>query len=168
MSLGMYRISVPMFRQSLTSLSSSLRKGEAHAATHQIDAQTVLAMRLYPNMYSLTQQVQSAVRQTMWTCSLLAGEERREAPAVEDRFDSLQLAIRETLDVLGAYQPSQIDGSEDRQISIVLPSRSLEMSGENFLLGFSLPNFYFHVSVAHAILRHCGVELNKGDFLGPV
>jgi hypothetical protein len=168
MSLGMYRASVPVFRQSLAALSSSLRKAEAHAAAQRMDATNLLTTRLYPNMYSLTQQVHAAVRQALWTCSLLAGEERREAPALEDRFEALQSAISQTLEVLGAYEPFQIDGSEDRQIALVLPSRTFEMSGERHLLVFALPNFYFHVSVAHAILRHCGVELNKGDFLGPL
>ena len=168
MSLGMYRLSVPIFRHSLAALSSSLGKAKGHAASHGIDEKDVLTTRLYPDMYSLTLQVQSAVRQALWTCSLLAGEQRREAPATDDQFESLQSAILQALDVLGAYEPAQIDGSEDRRITLVLPSRTFEMTGEHFLLGFTLPNFYFHVSVAHAILRHCGVELNKGDFLGPL
>jgi hypothetical protein len=162
----MYRISVPVFQQSLSALASSLEKAETYGTDRRMESPNILRTRLYPNMYSLSQQVEAAVRQALWACSLLADEERREPSPVADQFDSAQSSISTALEILGRYQPAQIDGSEDRTIQLALPSRTMEFTGERFLLGFALPNFFFHVSVAHAILRHCGVDLNKGDFLG--
>ena len=166
MTLSMHQASVPVFIRALTNLSNILKKGEAHAAAKGFEPAILLGARLAPDMFSLTRQVQIACDGCVRGAARLAGAEIPSNPDVETSFADLQARIERTIAYLQTFGPDRIDGSEERQITIPLRDRTLEFTGRDFLLGFALPNIYFHVTAAYAILRHNGVELGKGDFLG--
>ncbi len=166
MTVSMYKVSVPIFVQFLTSLSACLDKAAAHAEAKQIDPAFLLSMRLYPDMYSLARQVQQATNQAMRACSALAGAEPLNMPNTETSIPELKARIAKTIDYLKAFKPAQIDGSEDKEITIKLGNNERKFAGQGLLLNHILPNFYFHCTTAYDILRHCGIELGKRDFMG--
>jgi hypothetical protein len=151
MTISMYKVSVPIFVQLLTSLSVVLDKAAAHAEAKQIDPAFLLGMRLYPDMYPLVRQVQQATAHPIRACSALAGAEPLSLP---------------NTDYIKGFKPSEIDGTEDKEIVLKFGSGERKFSGQGLLLNHVLPNFYFHCTTAYDILRHCGVELGKRDFMG--
>jgi hypothetical protein len=166
MSLTMFQAAVPPLARSLGNLAGILRKGAAHAEARGIEPGVLLQARLYPDMFPLVRQVQIATDIARRGVARLAGSE---APAMEDNetgFDELVARIEKTLAYLDTLNPEQIDGSETRSIELPMRSETLHFDGQTFLLLFVLPNVYFHVTTAYAILRHNGVELGKRDFLG--
>ncbi len=168
MTISMYRASVPVFQQMLPSLSGCLRKAADHAAAKKIDPAVLIQSRLYPDMFPLVRQVQIAADFAKGTVARLAGQEPPKYDDTETTFDQLQSRIQKTLSYIGEFKPSQIDGSEERDITLTLGGQQRNFKGENYLVGFALPNFFFHTTTAYAILRHNGVELGKGDFMrGP-
>ena len=166
MPLGMYDASVTVFTRMLTNLSAMLDKAEAHAEAKKLDPAALLTARLYPDMYPLARQVQEATKHVHWACALLAGQEMPTLQNTETGFKELKQRIAKALEFARSFKPEQINGSEDRKLVIKFPSRTVETKGQPFLLNMSLPNFYFHVTTAYAILRHNGVEIGKRDFLG--
>lgn len=166
MTLSMYQASVPAFTQMLTALSTVLDKAEAHAAARKIDPAVLLGTRLFPDMFPLTRQVQIACDFAKGTTARLAGAEVPAYADTETSFAQLKERIAKTQAFIAAFTPSQIDGSEQRDITLKAGARELHFKGQPYLVGFALPNFYFHASVAYAILRASGVELGKMDFLG--
>ena len=167
MAMSMYRASVPVFLQMLPCLSAVLGKAAAHAAARKIDQQVFLDARLYPDMFPLTKQVQVATDFSKGCCARLAGQDPPKYADDEKSFDQLRGRIAKTIDFIREFKPSQIDGSEERDISLVLGGQPMQFKGENYLVGLVLPNFFFHCTTAYAILRHNGVELGKQDFMRP-
>ena len=167
MPMSMYRASVPIFLQMLPCLSAVLDKAAAHAAARKIDPQVFLDARLYPDMFPLTRQIQIATDFAKGACARLAGQDPPKYADDERSFDQLKARIAKTVDFIKEFKPSQIDGSEERDISIVLGGQPMKFKGENYLTGLVLPNFFFHVTTTYAILRHNGVELGKQDFMRP-
>ena len=167
MTLSMYQASVPLFTRMLTNLAAILSKAEAHAAARKIDPAILLNSRLFPDMLPLTRQVQLAADFAKNTTASLAGVEIVKFTDEETSLPELQQRIAKTLDHVKGFKPSQIDGSEDREIILPIGGDSWTLKGQDFLLHFGLPNFYFHVTTAYDILRHSGVEIGKRDFLGP-
>lgn len=168
MTLSMYQASVPVFRQMLSALSDVLDKAEKHAAQHKFDQAALLGFRFYPNMWPLTRQVQVACDFAKGTSARLAGVE---VPAFEDTettFAELRTRIGRTLSFLDKLKPAQIDGSEERTVTIRMGGREVSFKGQPYLLHFALPNFFFHCTTAYDMLRHNGVELAKRDFIGQV
>ena len=168
MQISMYQASVPVFIKSLTNLGAILDKAAAHAEAKKIDPAVLLSCRLYPDMYPLVKQVQIASDNAKGAGARLAGIDPPSFADTETTFPELQERIRNTVAFLQTLKPEQIDGSEERDIKMVFPSMTLEFKGLGYLLGFAQPNLSFHVSMAYAILRHNGVEVGKGDFLGKV
>ena len=166
MPLSMYRASAPVFLQMLPCLSAVLDKASAHAAAKKIDPQVFLDARLYPDMFPLTRQVQIATDFAKGACARLAGVEPPKYADVEKSIDELKARIAKTIAFIEEFKPSQIDGSEERDISLTLGGQLQTFKGEAYLIGLVLPNFFFHVTTAYAILRHSGVPLGKMDFLG--
>jgi len=167
MSISMSTTSLPVFRQMLDSLSHVLAKAEAHAAAKKIEPEVLLQARLFPDMFPLLRQVQIAADFAKGISARLAGAE---VPSYEDNertFADLQARIAKTLAFIDSLDPAQIDGSEEREI-VLRPGTPKEkrLSGQSYLLNYGLPQFFFHVTTAYAILRHNGVELGKGDFMG--
>jgi len=165
MTLSMSQASKPVFTQGLKGLLGVLSKAEAHAAAGNIDPNAFLQARLYPNMFPLIRQVQIAADFAKGAVARLAGEE---VPAWEDNetsFADLKARVQRTLDFIAAIDDGKIDGSEDRDITLVRRGESSVHKGQAYLLEQALPNFWFHVTTAYAILRHNGVEVGKRDFL---
>lgn len=167
MSMSMYRASVPVFLQMLPSLSAILDKTADHAAAKKIDPHVFVDARLYPDMFPLNRQIQIATDFAKGACARLAGVEPPKYADTEKSIDDLKARIAKTTDFIKEFKPSQIDGSEDREISLTLGGQPQKFKGEAYLITLVLPNFFFHVTTAYAILRHNGVELGKQDFMRP-
>lgn len=166
MPLSMHQAAVPGFTRMLNALSSILDKAAAHAGSSGADPATLLQARLAPDMFPLVRQVQIATDHAKGATARLAG---REAPKFEDTeatFDELKARIAKTIDFVGSVPASEIDGSEDRQITLTIGGNPMTFAGRVYLLHFALPNFYFHMTTAYDILRHEGVPLGKRDFMG--
>jgi uncharacterized protein len=168
MPLSMYQASVPTFVQILTALSGVLDKAQAFAAAKKCDPGVLLAARLAPNMFALTQQVQIACDFAKGATARLAGTEVPSWPDHEKTFAELQQRIKKTTDFVQTFKASQIDGSEDRDVKLSVGGQPVTFKGQPYLIHFVLPNFYFHATTAYVILRHNGVELGKRDFVGAV
>lgn len=165
-SISMYNASVPMFIHMLGNLKNILQKGIAFAEARRIDTKVLAGWRLAPDMLPLSAQVQIACDTAKGCGARLAGIE---APKMEDNETTLQelvARIQATVDFLKTLKREQIEGSEEKHIVLKFPNTSFEFKGLNYLLGFVQPNFYFHVTTAYNILRHCGVEIGKMDYLG--
>lgn len=165
MTISMYRASAPVFLQMLPALSACLDKAQSFATAKKIDPSVLLQSRLAPDMFALTKQVQIATDFAKGTVARLAGVEPPKYEDNETTIEQLKARIAKTVDFIKEFKPSQIDGSEDRDISLMLGGQARNFKGENYLVGFALPNFYFHATTAYAILRHNGVELGKGDYM---
>ena len=168
MAITLYQASVPAFARGLKQLRAVLAKADAQAQQMKVDGAVLLQSRLYPNMFPMVRQVQIACDFAKGTCSRLAGKEPPSFPDNEASFADLYARIDKTLAVIEALTPAQIDGQEERAVEIKAGQRILNFKGLQYLLGFSLPNFYFHLTTAYAILRHNGIELGKPDFIGPL
>jgi uncharacterized protein len=166
MTITMYRASVPVFTQMLTALSAILKKAADHCAAKKIDPAVLVGGRLYPDMFALARQVQIASDHAKGAAARLAGKEVPSYPDTETTFEELQARIAKTLAYIGGFKPADIDGSEEKTVTVTHGSNSTTFKGEEYLLHFALPNFYFHVTTAFAILRHNGVEIGKRDYMG--
>jgi len=166
MTISLHQASVPVFQRSLTNLNNILTKAAAHAVVKKIDEGVFLNSRLSPDMFSLTRQVQITCDFAKGPCARLAGIEVPKDEDDEKTFADLIARIDKTMAYVGTFKPAQIDGQEDRDISITIAGNPVAFKGQPYLIHFGLPNFYFHMSMAYAILRHNGVEIGKGDFLG--
>jgi hypothetical protein len=166
MTLSMYQASVPVFNRQLNALAVILAKAEAHATEHKIDPAAFLQARLYPDMVALPRQVQIATDAAKGAAARLADVEIPVFPDVETTFAELIVRCNETVSFLNGLTAAQIDGTEDKKIVLKMRDTSIDFVGQQYLLGFAMPNFYFHVSMVYAILRHNGVPVGKRDFLG--
>jgi hypothetical protein len=166
MTLSMYQASVPPFLQMLASLQNILDKAEAFATARKIEPSVLLATRLTPDMFPLVRQVQLAADFAKGGAGRIAGVELPKFPDEETSFAELKTRIAKTVDFLNTLKPAQIDGHEEREVTIPVGGQPHKFTAQNYLLKFALPNFYFHHTTAYAILRQCGVEVGKRDFLG--
>jgi hypothetical protein len=166
MTISMYQASVPRLINSMRNLSSILDKTQAYIDAKKIDPAALLQFRLFPDMLNLTRQIQIATDTAKGVVARLAGVE---IPAYEDNETSvaeLQARIAKTIAFIEEFTPAQIDGTEDKAIVTKRGDKETHYTGIQFLLGHAIPNVYFHVSIAFAILRHNGVEIGKRDYLG--
>lgn len=163
----LYTASVPVFKQMLSALSDVLNKAEAHATDKKIDPNVLLQSRLFPDMFPLIRQVQIAADFAKSVPSRLAGIEVPAYDDSEQSFAELQTRLKNTLAVLEGFTAAQIDGKESLEI-VLRPGTPKEkkLTGETYLLNYGLPQFFFHVTTAYAILRSNGVEVGKRDFMG--
>jgi hypothetical protein len=167
MKISMHAMSVDVFTRALGSLSAFLEKGQAHAVQRKFEPAVLLGARLAPDMHPLTRQVQLASDISKNSVARLAAQEPPRFPDTEASFEELHARIARTLDYLKGVPSSALEGAETRDIR--LPTRGdriLEFKGLEFLQHWAIPNVFFHVTTAYAILRHNGVELGKSDFLG--
>jgi uncharacterized protein len=169
MSFPMSKASIPVFEIGLGALLAVLDKAAAHAAAKKIEPSVLLQSRLYPDMFPLVRQVQIASDQAKNGTSRLAGVEPPRHEDNETTIDQLKERLERTLAHLKSIDPKKIDGSSDQDITFPLgPTNKGHMKGADYLNHFVLPNFYFHLTAAYAILRHCGVDIGKRDFLGAI
>ena|SRR6266568_5274499 len=169
MSISISQASLPVFEVGLNALSAILAKAEAYAEAKKIDVSVLLNARLYPDMFALIRQVQVASDQAKNASSRLAGVEPPPYEDNETTMDQLKARVVKTLGYLKTLDPKQIDTAANREITFPTgPASKGHMKGSDYLNHFVLPNFYFHVTAAYAILRHCGVDIGKRDFLGVI
>jgi hypothetical protein len=166
MTISMFKASVPIFVQFLTSLSDCLDKAAAHAEAKKIDPAVLLNTRLFPDMFPLVRQVRAATDHAINACGRLTGIELPTFANTEASIPELKERIAKAIEFIKAIKPAQIDGSEDKKITMKFASGERTFSGQSLLLNFCLPNFYFHTTTAYDILRQSGVELGKRDFMG--
>jgi len=164
----MYQASVPVIIRCLSNLRHLLEKAAEHAELKNIDPSVLFNARLYPDMFPLSRQVQIATDMAKGGVSRLAGEEVPKYEDNETSFAELISRINKIISLLETFKLEQINGSEDRDISVPMRDRTLSFKGLPYLLDYVLPNIYFHATTTYAILRHNGVEIGKGDFLGKV
>jgi uncharacterized protein len=165
-SISMSLASAPRFANGLKNLSAVLAKAAAHAEARKIDPLVLTQARLFPDMLPMARQIQIASDTAKGCVARLAGVEIPKYEDTEKSFDELQARIAKTIDFIHTVPAAQIDGSEDKDIVLKLGPREVQFTGLQYLCGFAIPNFYFHVTTAYAILRHNGVELAKSDFIG--
>lgn len=169
MTLSMHPASVPVFTRALGNLRHILDKAERHAKTAGVKPEALLQARLAPNMFPLTRQIQSAGDIAKGCAARLAGGEPPAFADDETTFAQLRERLDKTLGYLATFKPEQIDGSEKRPATLKTQqakSGSITFEGQQYLTYYALPNFYFHVVTAYAILRNKGVPLGKMDYLG--
>jgi hypothetical protein len=164
--LTIHEASVPVFERYLGQLSSMLTLGERFATTHGLHPSALLLARLSPSMYPLAKQVQIAAGFALRACAPLAGLAVPQWDEPDESFEGLQLRIADTLRFLQQLSPEQMAGAEDRPLNSLAGLEAVELPGRSFLTQYALPNFFFHVTTAYAILRHLGVGLGKGDYDG--
>ncbi len=166
MSLTMYQASIPAFIRMLDNLSTILDKAAAHAEAKKIAPAIFINARLTPDMFPLSRQVQIATDMVKGCAARLAGIE---VPSYEDNeatFAELQARVAKTVSFLQSIEASQIDGSEERDITVKFGSREFKFLGQAYLVDFVIPNFHFHLTCTYAILRHNGVDIGKMDYIG--
>ncbi|MBV6272824.1 DUF1993 domain-containing protein [Alcaligenaceae bacterium CGII-47] len=167
MAISLYASSVPVFQQMLNSLDAILSKAEAHATERRIEPDALLQARLYPDMFPFIRQVQIAADFARGTSARLAGAEVPTYDGDEKTFADLHALIKKSLDFINGFTAAQIDGQESRTI-VLRPGtpKERQLTGQAYLLSYSLPQFFFHVTTAYALLRHNGVEVGKRDYMG--
>jgi uncharacterized protein len=165
MPLSMYQASIPVFTAQLNNLSGILKKGQEHALARKIEPEVFINARLAPDMFQLSRQVQIASDGVKGCAARLAGVEIPSYPDTEKTFAELQARIAKTIEFVNTFKPAQIDGSEERKITLKLRDQEVIFLGQPYLLYFVLPNLYFHITATYAVLRHNGVDVGKRDFL---
>jgi hypothetical protein len=166
MAITMYQASAPVFIKLLGNLKAILEKAAAHAAAKKIDESVFVNARLYPDMLPLSAQVQIGSDMARGTMARLAGAEPSPIEDKEKTFAELIARVDAAIAQVRSFQASQIDGSETRQVTRKLRGNPVTFTGLDYLLTYAMPNFYFHLTTTYAILRHNGLEIGKGDFLG--
>ena len=167
MTVSMYSVSVPVFIQHLNGLSAVLDKAAAWAAARKVNEADLLNMRLSPDMFALVRQVRAATDHAANAAGRLSGKELLKFANDETTIAQLKERVAKTIEYLKGIKPGDVDGTEDKDISITFPNgNTRQFKGQGLLLGNSLPNFYFHATTAYDIVRQCGVEVGKRDFMG--
>lgn len=168
MSTSLYDISVPVFIRALRNLAAILDKGEADAGEKGVASETLLETKLYPDMQGLAYQVQRASDASRFFVARIAGIENPPMADNEASIADLKSRIAATIAYLEAAPRDRIDGKEDLDVEIKTPRATLRFKGLPYLLDFALPNLFFHITIAYALLRHQGVPVGKMDFIGPI
>ena len=167
MPVSMYTVSVPVFLQHLNGLSAVLDKAAAWAVARKVNEADLLNMRLSPDMFNLMRQVRAVTDHAANAAGRLSGKELLKFANDETTIAQLKDRIATTVEYLKGMKASEIDGTEAKEIKITFPNGNVrEFTGQSLLLGNALPNFYFHATTAYDIVRQCGVEVGKRDFMG--
>ncbi|MDO6413151.1 DUF1993 domain-containing protein [Sphingomonas sp. BIUV-7] len=166
MTLSMYQASVPMFVRQFKALSAIIEKGEAHAAATGLDPNAIFEARLAPDMLPFPKQIQIASDMAKGGIARLAGltppswaDDEADLPALRER-------LAKTIAYIESIPADQVDGSEEREIMLKAGPNELQFTGQDYLLGFVIPNVFFHLTTAYGLLRQKGVAIGKRDFLG--
>jgi hypothetical protein len=166
MAFTIYDASIPTMIAMLQNLSKIVDKAVTQAKQKDIPLQSLLDARLAPDMHPFTRQIQIASDSAKGAAARLAGVEPPSFPDTETTFPELQARIAKTIDFLKSVDPSKLVGAEDRNVELKTPNRTFNLTGAQFITGFALPNFFFHVTTAYGLLRHKGIEIGKMDYLG--
>jgi hypothetical protein len=166
MTISMYQVSVPVFARGLNALAGVLTKAEAFAEAKKFDQGVLCGLRLYPDMFPLNVQVGQVCTHATRATALLAGLTQPDFGAPETTLAGLKERCTKAAAFVNTATAAQIDGTEDKDVVLKFGTREMPFKGQAFLVGFTLPNFYFHSTTAYNILRSLGVEVGKRDFMG--
>src|SRR5690349_17489796 len=165
MSLTMSTVGTQSFLQTLNALSKILDKAKAHCAAKKIDEAVLLQTRLAPDMFPFVKQVQISCDFAKNTLGRLTGEPPKFADE-EKSLDDLKARIAKTIEYVKGFKDADIDGTQGKDVTFPIgPQNTMTLKGWQYVVSFALPNFYFHATTAYDILRECGVEIGKRDFL---
>ena len=168
MPISMYNASIPVMIRMLGNLEAILDKAIAHAAARKIDDAAFIEARLFPDMFTFARQIRVATDMSKGAGARLAGIDIPKFEDNEKTLTELKARLRKAIDFLKTLTAAQIDGTEERAITITAGGKTLNFKGLDYLQSWALPNFYFHVATAYNLLRHGGVEIGKMDYLGKV
>lgn len=168
MSLSLYDVSIPSLTLGLTNLSAILDKAATHAETKKVDPKALADSRVIADMFPLKRQVQIACDTAKAAAARLAGVDIPKHEDAESTFEELKERIAKTIAFVESVKADQVNASEAREIVLQFPRITLKFTGSDYVTKYVLPNFYFHVTTAYAILRKNGVDLGKGDYLGKI
>jgi hypothetical protein len=166
MSLSIYQATVPALLHTLGALSKILDKAEAHCEARKIDPAVLVNYRLAPDMFPLSRQIQIMTDQAKGLAARLTGSENPSFADTETSFADLKARIAKTVDYVQSFSPEAFDCAEDRTINFKAGSMEVSFTGRDYAFKWVYPNFFFHATTTYNILRHCGVEVGKRDFLG--
>lgn len=166
MTMSMYQASVPVFIRMLNNLDHILKKGEEYARVKNFEPEILLNSRLAPDMFPLSRQIQIATDIARRGVARLIDDDVTSVPDDEKTFADFHDRIANTVAYLSSIQPEQVDGTENKKLTVKVRGNSIEFTGIRMLLDFSIPNLFFHVTTTYNLLRHNGVDLGKADFLG--
>ncbi len=166
MALSLYDVSVPVFTRGLGQLAHILEKGLAHAQAAGTDPSELINARLAPDMFTLAGQIQSASDAAKFGVARIAGVTAPSFPDTEATYAELQARVAKTVEYLQTVDRASIDGAEEREVTMKVRGNELKFTAQRYLLQFSLPNFFFHLTTAYDVLRHSGVPVGKLDYLG--
>ncbi len=164
---SMYQISIPVYVRKLNGLAGCLKKAQAHYAEKKYDETSLMHQRFFPDMFMFVKQVQAATDHARASGARLAGLEPPVYETDEKGLADLIARVEKTVAFLETLKPAQIDGSEDKTIAFKMRGNDMSYKGLDFLINSNMPNFYFHLTTAYAIMRSNGVEIGKRDFMGP-
>jgi hypothetical protein len=164
----MYSQTAPVFVRALGNLSAILDKAAKHCADNKIEPAVLLGSRLFPDMFPLTRQVQLVTDFAKGGTARLAGIEVPKYEDTETTIDELKARIAKTLAFVQSVGEDKFAGADGRTVTIPMRGEQKSFNGLVYLNSAVMPNFYFHLATAYNILRHNGVPLGKGDFIGPM
>lgn len=165
MTIELHAISAPIFTARLKSLVHLLKIGEAEGPARSLSEEALLGARLAPDMFELKRQVQIATDHAKGAMARLAGVDVPSFPDTEQTFAELYARIDKTLAFVASVPATSVNGREDTIVTLKLRQETMELTAIDYLQGFALPNFYFHLTTAYDILRHLGMPVGKRDFL---
>ena len=168
MLVSLYDVSVPIFTRNLSNLSAILDKAVSHGEEKKLDPKVIAPARLIVDMLPLSAQIQIACNTAKGAAGRLAGVEVPKHEDTEATLGELKTRVAKTLSFIKTIRPEQLQGAQTREIVLQFPPTTLKFNGIHYLTNFVLPNFFFHVTMAYALLRKNGVDLGKSDFLGPI
>lgn len=166
--MHIYDLTVPQLKHTLTNLGRWLSKAGEHAKAKGLAEDALLAAKLAPDQYNLVRQVQAATDNAKLSAGRLAAKEWPGHPDTETTIDQLQARIASVKSYLDTFLPADFDAAHERQVVLPWMAKGQHLTAPDYVVQFALPNFYFHVVTAYAIMRHLGVPLGKTDFIGPI
>ena len=166
MSISVYDQVIAPLSRMLINLDAVISKAEQYAEKNSIEPATLIQARLFPNMLPLVFQIRIATDTAKGAAARLSGSNVPKWADDEETFADVHARIRKAIDFLATFKPSQFEGGEKRKIELKLGPREVKFTGTDYITSFVIPNFYFHVTTAYAILRHNGVDVGKRDYLG--
>ena len=168
MSIALYDVTIPVLCAALTNLDGILDKAIAHEAAKKIDAKVLPQTRLIADMMPFARQIQTSCDNAKGAAARLAGIDNPKHEDNETTLPELKARIAKTLAFLKTVKPEQINGAESREVTLAFPNMTLKFTGHSYVTTFLLPNFFFHVTMAYAVLRQNGVDIGKGDYMGKI
>jgi hypothetical protein len=166
LAISVFDQTVSAISRMLLNLDAIVSRAELYAEEKKIDPAVLIQARLYPDMLPFVSHIRIATDTAKGAAARLSGTEMPKWADDEASFEDIHARIRKAVNYLATFKPDQFEGSETRDIELKLPNRTLQFVGRDYVLGFVLPNFYFHITTAYNILRHNGLVIGKLDFLG--